>query len=275
MKPFFIFISILLLSSCQLLAPYKGPVTPTPVHWKGENPESKANDQEASEPNFEEACEKLSNWWEIFNDPILNQLEEQALPGSYTLWAALERVIEARSQAQISRSYLFPNINFNPPYSRTGSLIQNPLPGGILGNTGAPAGQCMTAASIPSLPNVFRFVQTQYLIPLTMNYEIDLWSQLSNSYFAALFHAQAASEAYFSVLLSLTADVASHYYQIRGLDTQIQVLERNIVALQRALTINQRRHRVGLVSELDSDDCAAWKRISWRLLWGFPLPYLH
>lgn len=112
MKRLSILIAMLLLSSCQLLAPYKGPVTPTPNHWKTKNSESNLVD--APKSNFKEARENLGNWWEVFKDPVLNQLEEQALSGSYTLWAALERVLEARSQAQINRSYLFPTVNFNP-----------------------------------------------------------------------------------------------------------------------------------------------------------------
>lgn len=62
------------------------------------------------ELQFEDICKELTNWWEIFNDPVLNQLEEQALNSSYTLWAALERVMQARALAQVNRAALFPGL---------------------------------------------------------------------------------------------------------------------------------------------------------------------
>jgi outer membrane protein, multidrug efflux system len=218
---------------------------------------------EPQEPRFEDVRVDLCNWWEVFNDPVLNQLEEQALNSSYTLWAALERVIEARATARINFAPLLPGINFDPSFERTGSLYQNPIQGlaGSLGNQISsssssfnavnPAALGNIASLLDHLPGDFRFVQTQYLIPLNLNYEVDLWSQLNNTYYAALIRAQAASQAYLSVLLSLTADVASAYFQVRGLDAQQQVVEGNIRARQNAYDINKARFDAGLIVYLD------------------------
>ena len=291
-----VFLLCVCLAGCQLLRPYQGPVAPTPGHWKGsydapdagvpvipptwkedvsvkteeqlvkkslaENDSTSSNKDQApvKETRFEDVCKELDNWWEIFQDPLLNQLEEQALNSSYTLWAALERVIEARATAQINLAPLMPQVNFAPSFSRTGSLVENPIMG-IASGAGAGGGGCLssssssaaaaTTATLPNLPNDFRFIQSQYLVPLNFSYEVDLWHQLDNAYYASVMRAQAESQAYLSVMLSLTADVATAYFQLRGLDSQAEVLRRNIIVRQHALEINQARFKAGLIVYVD------------------------
>lgn len=329
---------IALLTGCQLLAPYKAPLTPTPIEWKNtysapdagkpaippewktedllnpseksliENIESKelhsSLDQEnpiegksetstdinpelkpepnvkkepepsPSMPNFEDVKRDLYNWWEIFQDPQLNELEQQALNSSYTLWSALEKVIQARAQAAINFSPLFPHIGFSPSFSRSGTLVQNPLPT-LMSSSGpeekgkapkslsewkkfakekaaaAKASKGITAPSLPVIPNDFRFIQSQYHLPLDLSYEVDLWDQLHNAYYASINNAQAAYQAYLGVLLSLTADVAITYYQVRGLDAQLEVLQGNIRVREEAVKLSRARFNAGLIVYLD------------------------
>lgn len=323
---------IALLTGCQLLAPYKYPLTPTPHQWKttydapdagkptiptewkadpnlsepifsspsdgdnkvnssaqpsssenpsnqqSENPQASCEKKSEPEPNmprFEDVRRDLCNWWEIFNDPVLNELEEQALNSSYTLWAALERVIQARAQAAIDFAPLLPHLNFAPSFTRTGSLFQNPFNSDLFGlGTGGGTTNLPSSSSFSSLdklggktngtnaanastsllsniPSDFRFVQTQYLVPLNLTYEVDLWCQLHNSFYAAVNHAQATTQAYLGVLLSLTADVANAYFQVRGLDAQQQVIQNNIRVRQEAFNLNRARYKAGLIVYLD------------------------
>jgi multidrug efflux system outer membrane protein len=329
-------LSLIILAGCQLLPPYKGPIAPTPDHWKrsydapdagiptipqtwkhdtSSHPSSLPHEndstdhhetflnsnlaspepensystvceglcgepehlhcedcgeclstpqEEPQEPRFEDVSRDLCNWWEIFQDPVLNQLEEQALNSSYTLWAALERVIEAREIARINFAPLLPHINFAPSFTRTGSLYQNPFPGfgsGGMGNNRmlnsssaippTSSSNLANASVLPEIPNSFRFVQTQYLVPLNLTYEVDLWGQLNNAYYSALIRAQAASQAYLSVLLSLTADVATAYFELRGLDAQQEVIQGNIRVRHSAVEINRARFNAGLIVYLD------------------------
>lgn len=272
-----------ILTSCQLQSPYQGPLTPTPDQWKGSytNPdtgvpvisptwseeEGQKENLPPKEPTFEEICQDLDNWWEIFEDPILNELEEQALNSSYTLWAALERVIEARATARLNFAPLMPNVTLAPSFSRVGSLVQNPLTGIGSGSSGNGLESSSYCAPPPSpfdiaaakavanasqnAPRSFRFIQSQYLIPMNFSYEIDLWYQLHNAYDAAFYRAQAVSQAYLSVFLSLTSDVAAAYFQVRALDTQKEVLRRNILVRQHAVDINRSRFNAGLIVYVD------------------------
>ncbi len=186
-----------------------------------------------------------------------------------SLWAALERVIQARDQARISFAPLLPSVNFNPSFLRSGQLYLDPFAGPLPGGSGTGTsttplisssgiqGSSSTittgaaATNTPVFPLTYRFVNTQYFLPLTLNYEVDLWSQLNNAYYASLIRSQAASQAYLSVLLSLTADIASNYFQLRDLDAQQEVIQGNIRVRQEAVDINTARYNAGLVPYLD------------------------
>lgn len=179
-----IFLAGILLTGCQLLAPYQGPVTPTPPHWKesvdfsaeeteqspipqtGKEASFVLQEEEFPEPCFEDVCRDLGNWWEVFQDPILNELEEQALHSSYTLWAALERVIEARAIARVNFAPLLPNINFTPSFNRTGSLMQNPL-SGVIGGQNQPTGTVFLNMQIAWWK--WMMAESQEFIPFPIN----------------------------------------------------------------------------------------------------------
>lgn len=278
----------LLLTSCQLWKGYVPPCAITPADWKNNQgsglslPEDwKSNSESAdlvedacpNDPTQLKAaalCKDLKNWWEIFEDPTLNLLEEQAINNSYTLWAALERVLQARYQTQINYGALLPTISFNPSFKRSGMLIENPISNAPTGMGAAMAGAGCYSSSFRNMSNInnqlnnltnannqavqaiendqlFRMRQTQYLLPLDFNYEIDLWGRLTNAYHAALFREQAAYDAYLSVLLTLTGDVASNYFQLRGLDAEHVVLTKTIESRQAALEINEIRFKAGLI----------------------------
>ena len=302
---------IALSTGCQLLAPYKGPIAPTPNEWKTSydapdagkltippdwksdqinqiesHPEIPNTTQPISpapqpsfsdndnapllgpqSPDFNETRDQFDHWWQVFEDPLLNELEEQALTSSYTLWAALERVIQARSLAAEHFSPLLPHLNFSPSFNRSGSLVQNPFPNGLLGGTTKTKSPTKlssldklaalastlntTASSQTKIPADFRFTQTQYLFPLNLTYEIDLWCQLHNQFYASVNNAQATYQAYLGVLLSLTADVAISYFQVRGLDAQLKVVEGNIRVRQKAADLAQLRYNAGIIVYLD------------------------
>jgi multidrug efflux system outer membrane protein len=254
-------LSLSALTSCQLLPSYKGAETPfipqqwkapqlvstsTPLSWKEKSSDENKNENVPSIPNFTTVCKELYNWWEVFNDPRLNELEESALHSSPTLWAALERVKQARAQTQSSWSFLLPKISLQPSFDRTGSLVQNPFPSALANSTTQQQIQ-----NQPTVPENFRFVQSQYLVPLTLNYELDLWGKLTQSYYASLITAQASSQAYLSVLLSLTADIAATYFEISNLDRQQEILQKHIELRKRAVTITTARFKAGIIAYAD------------------------
>lgn len=256
--------ALLCLASCQLTPPYQAPLTPTPYEWKNTSKQTLPNDFVNSSKLTEAearalALASLNNWWEVFQDPILNQLEEQAIEFNYNLAAAFERILEARAIARINQSYLYPSINFSPTYQRSQMLILSPVP--IPSSSSTPTNN--TPVNSPSSPsnntnsnsglpaNVVRFLNSEYALPFNFQYEVDLWNRLHNTYYASVYRAQAAVEDYYQVLLTLTAEVASHYFELRDLDFQQEILQDTLKTRQKAYEINRDRFEAGLLNYLD------------------------
>lgn len=220
------FLFLLIVSGCRVGPHYEPPAPAVPEEWKN------------SQPTVVQAA-FVDFWWEVFNDCTLNELEQCAVQNNPTLYAALERVFEARALACVEASNLYPQLFLNPSYNDFGALTQVNLPSGV---------------NIPGLSGgipPFRIHQMQYMLPLNLNYELDLWGKLRDNYDAAAFNADAQTEAYFSSMLTLTADLASTYFQLRTLDATIDLLKANIETRRKNLELTNSRFNKGLVTYLD------------------------
>lgn len=217
----------LLLFGCKLGPPYSTPEVEIPEKWKTEQT-----------CNQQTSC--LENWWEIFQDDTLNDLEEQAIKYNPNLYAALERVFQARAIAGVVGADLYPQATLNPSYTSTGQLFKIFLPG-------VPGGQTL----FQNIPNIFRIHQMQYVLPLNLSYEIDLWGRLRSQYDSAKFNAEAEEDAYYTSLLTLTTDLANYYFQLRSFMTQQQLYENTLKSRRKALELTERRFKSGLITYLD------------------------
>jgi hydrophobe/amphiphile efflux-1 (HAE1) family protein/NodT family efflux transporter outer membrane factor (OMF) lipoprotein len=166
------------------------------------------------------------NWWEIFGDATLNELETQAAAANQQLKAAVARVDQARATARVSRSELFPALDFNPSFSRE-RFSPNQTPG--FGNITA---------------NSFR-------VPLDLSYEIDLWGRVRRGFEAARADAVAGVAAYHNVLLTLQADIAQNYFALRALDAEIAVVEGTLDLRREQVSLVRSRFEGGIGNELD------------------------
>lgn len=262
-------ILLVTLASCRLTRPYASPEPLTPSQWKSqfqdlsETPPSPSTDADTpikdaaphaesdipqqAAPSHREMCSSLEKWWNLFQDPVLDELEEQALSQSNSLWEALEKVIQARAVAGVHGSYLFPNVSLTPSVSRESSLIPN-FP------TDSASTTCvcpLPATPVPKTPRTLRYLQPRYALPFNFNYELDLWNRLGGQYQSALMGAQAAFQDYLGVLLSLTTEVAHTYYSVRNFDAQQMVLDKNIALRDKEVRINTARFEAGIVPYVD------------------------
>lgn len=210
---------------CRLGPRYERPFSNTPEEWK-------ASDSRCPGPKF-------VFWWEIFGDDTLHNLELQAIENNQNIYVAIQRVKEARAIAGISRSDLFPHLNLNPSYLDTGTLFKIFLP-----STALPAG-------FANIPTVFRIHQMEYVLPLNLNYDVDLWGKLHSQYESALLSVQAQIEALNTALLSISADLASAYFQMRMYDTLIDLYKKTIEVRKKGLNLTQSRFDKGIVNYTD------------------------
>ncbi|WP_310397691.1 efflux transporter outer membrane subunit [Hymenobacter sp.] len=177
-------------------------------------------------------------WWTVFNDPVLTQLEEQALAQNFTAQAAVARVEQARARLQVANSYRSPDVTLNPAAYRTRLSGLRPVP-----------------FDVPIQP----VTQTQYFVPLNVSYEVDVWGRVRRNVQAARADAEAAAADAQAVRLSLTADAATYYFDLRGLDAELAVLDSARLARVRNVQLTQARFRAGVDNEI------GWRRAETEL----------
>jgi len=210
-------ILIFFLASCTVGPTYKVPSTFVPAEWKG--------------GNFKANSPLVEYWWEVFNDPMLSMLEDQAVKNNQDLKAAVQRVFQARAFVGLEKSDLYPHLNLAPDYTSTGILFQ------VFG--------------VPVPQPILRIHQMVYSLPFRLTYELDLWGKLKSQYRAAVLNYEAQISAYETTLLLLTADLANYYYQLRAIDSQLELLKKTTEVRKEALEVNQERYRVGFINYSD------------------------
>jgi multidrug efflux system outer membrane protein len=166
------------------------------------------------------------NWWEIFSDETLNDLQHRATDANQELKAAVARVEQARAVARVARSELLPTITADPSYTRQRySPNQVPGFGGITANN--------------------------FRAPLDLSYEIDLWGRVRRGFQSARADAQASLAAFGNVLLSLHADVAQNYFALRALDAEIATVTSTVGLRKEQVQLVRSRFEGGIGNELD------------------------
>lgn len=216
------------LPSCRVGPTYESPCSPVPAEWKNAHTNS-------PQPHMHLDC-----WWEIFNDSLLSKLEKEAMSNSPTLDMALAKVMEARALAGVQAASLYPQATLDPFFENRGLLNKAYLPSNLVQIPGFPT-------NIPP----FRIHEKHYMLPLNLNYELDLWGKLQDRFDAAVFNAQAEEQNYYTSLLTLTADVATSYFHLRTLDAQIQLLMDTIKTRQTNYELTKERFDKGLTNYLD------------------------
>lgn len=211
-------IGVIVLPGCAIGPDYRRPEVELPERWsQGGVVWKEAIPQDMVERGA---------WWEVFGDPQINRLVEQALEANQDLRAALARVQEARAVARVDAAELLPELDFNPSsdrFRRTRSSF-----GGAGG-----------------------FTRSQFRVPWDLSYEVDLWGRVRRTMEASGAQAQAQAAAYEAARLTLAAEVAKNYFSLRELDAEIVVLEQTVWLRRQAKALVKRRYQGGLVSELD------------------------
>lgn len=219
--------SVSAFSACQVGPSYDPPCVETPEQWKGPHQEVVLSVDPA-------------RWWDLFNDPTLDCLERQAEASNPDLVTIAFRIEEAKANAAIVRSDLFPQLGLNPGFTNTGTLFKLFLP------PGAP----------PSFTSVdkYRIHQQVFAFPLNLNYELDLFGKNQSRYDSAFYAEQAQEDSYFAALLNLQTSLAGAYFNLRSLDASIDLLKRTIVLREQDVHLSERRYQLGLVSALDVEN---------------------
>jgi NodT family efflux transporter outer membrane factor (OMF) lipoprotein len=208
------------LTGCAVGPRYSRPGAPTPPEYK-ETP-----------PNWKEAQPSdqilRGKWWEIYQDPQLNALEERIAVSNQTLKVSEAQFRQARDMVRYNRADLFPTISTGGSATRERLSSNRPLAKLSGGGT-----------------------FNDFVLPVDMSYEPDVWGKVRRTVEASRAKAQASFADLEAVSLSLHAELAMDYFQARELDTEAELLDSTVVAYRRSLELNENRYRGGVVSQVD------------------------
>jgi NodT family efflux transporter outer membrane factor (OMF) lipoprotein len=167
-------------------------------------------------------------WWEIYQDPRLNQLEERIAANNQTLRQALETYLAAHDQVIAARSALFPRLS-----------------------AGISASRNNISANGPSFSPGKSTDYNDFLVGGQGSWEPDFWGRIRRTVEAARSSAQASAADMAVVDLTLHAEMASAYFELRGLDAQTKLLNDTVTDLEGQLDLAQRRLGGGIGTEAD------------------------
>ena len=165
-------------------------------------------------------------WWTVFGDPQLDALQAKIEVSSETLKAQQARFLQARAAIGISRAGKYPQVTTTPQIT-----------------TGVVSGNRANATAHERV--------TDFTLPVDFSYEVDVWGRVSHSVTAASAAAAASAADLEAVRLSLHAELALDYFEVRGLDAERAILDDSVVALQRALELTRNRFAGGIASQAD------------------------
>jgi NodT family efflux transporter outer membrane factor (OMF) lipoprotein len=216
------------ISGCKVGPNYKVPTMPAPPAFSDEG------------HNGDWATAKPADgvdrgiWWAVYQDNELNNLEQRCATANQNIAAALQAYDQAHDLVRENRSALYPTVSLNPGASR--NRISN----------NAPLRPINTAQTY-----------WDFLIPLNISWEPDLWGAVRRQIESSAANAQATSADLANTQLSLQGLLAVTFFQIRGIDLQLQLLRSTIDAFAEALQLTEDRLTGGLSSDSDVQQAKA------------------
>jgi multidrug efflux system outer membrane protein len=171
-----------------------------------------------------------ADWWTVFNDATLGQLETRALHDNPNVRAAAQRLVQAQAQLGVTRAGQLPRVNVSA---------------GI-------ANQRTSAETAQGLALGHRSIEgNNYSVGADFSYELDLWGRVRRVVEASDAQALAAQDDRDGVLLMLSGQVATTYWQLRGLDTEMAILGNALATRRESQELIEARFNAGLSNELD------------------------
>ncbi|HXN98031.1 MAG TPA: efflux transporter outer membrane subunit [Candidatus Acidoferrales bacterium] len=231
----------LLLSGCTVGPKYHRPSVTTPEAFKELTPADYPSTDGWKVAQPRDAALK-GKWWEIFNDPQLNALEEQVNVSNQTIASAAAAFLVARAMVRQARSQYFPTVTVGP--SINASMQSGTLSSGFA--TGSGTG---TGTGVVVSPQVI----TNYSLPFDATWVPDLFGRVRNNVRANANAAQASAADLENTRLTVQAEVAVDYFSIRGQDALKQLLDDTVVSFQESLRLTQALYETGI----DSDEAVA------------------
>ena len=220
---------LLLVSSACMVGPkYQRPTAPVPPAYK-ESPPANWKEMQGWKQAQPNEGAKRGKWWEVYNDPELNELEEQVSISNQNVLLAEAQFREAKYAVRIARASLFPTVTSSP------SIVNS-----------------QAAVSITPGETAFKPAsRTTYDWPVSASYVGDVWGSIRHSIKASGETAQASAAQLENARLTYQAELAEDYFELRGADGEKELLDTTVKSYQDYLKLTQDRFNSGVASGSD------------------------
>jgi NodT family efflux transporter outer membrane factor (OMF) lipoprotein len=225
---FTIAVTLMPMSGCMVGPKYKTPAAIMAPSFKEATPTSFAK-QDGWKPGQPNDTKLKGDWWTLFQDAQLNELETKVDTANPSLKSAEANFRAARAQIGYARSNEEPTIGVAPSVSTVRDSANQPYFINTLANNGG----------------------GNFVLPVDLNYEIDLWGRVRRGVTSAREQAQASDADLESARLSLHAELALDYFGLRWADAQEKLLDDTVTAYQSAVELTQDRFEGGAVPQSD------------------------
>ena len=215
------------LSGCMVGPKYKTPVAPTPPAYK-EGAAAAGNDSAWQQAQPLDALPKGA-WWTVFNDAELNTLEPQVEAANQQLKAADANLRAARATIRVRNADKYPTVGVEPLVGGERDSANQPYFNSINANNGV----------------------ANLLLPVEASWELDLWGRIRRNINAAKEEAQASAGDRANMLLSLQAELATDYFEVRAADAQKKLLADTVGQYKEALRVTRNRFEGGISPKSD------------------------
>lgn len=211
--------TLLSFTGCSVGPQYKTPTVSIPTSYK------ELDGWTTAEPNDHNFG---GNWWEIFQDQQLNNLEQEIDVSNQNLKQALAQYQQARAALRSSRADYYPTLSIDPTVNGQRYSDNRPPPGSFDGVT-----------------------FSDFTVPVNLSYETDAFGRVSKNVESYREQAQASAADVAVVSLTMHAELAIDYFAARALDTEEKLLQDTVTQYQSALQLNEDRYAGGLASEVE------------------------
>jgi len=228
------FLATALLNGCRVGPPYIKPVAPAPPEYKeSAAPAYKSSPRGTWQPANPQDAAFKGKWWEIFNEPELNALEDQVNINNQNIAQYFQNFMAARAIVREARTQYWPTATVDPSFTRE-------HPGGATtttGQTGATGGGTYSSLSLP----------------FDVSWEPDLWGRVRNTVREQQYAAQVSAADLENEKLTEQADLAEYYFQLRGQDALQDLYNKTIDVDRKALELTKALYETGI----DNDESVA------------------
>lgn len=207
---------------CAVGPDYRRPPADVAPSWSPEAPWREAAPSDA---------QLKGRWWELFQDPVLDPLVDDALRSNQSLRVAAARLDQARSQVTIARSYLYPELDFGASAARGRLSANRPLGGFVAPTQTTP--------------------QNDFVLGPSISYELDLFGRVRRQVEGYRAAAEQAAADFENTRLMLTSQLVSDYFTLRELDSEIDVVNHSLDLERDALAFVTSRHDLGYATGLE------------------------